>query len=41
MLSVKSDMLARLNVELQRVERQVVEMEKTLTDRVRIAVVHV
>jgi hypothetical protein len=36
MLSVKSDILAKLNVETQRVERQIVEMEKTLTDRVGV-----
>lgn len=28
MLSVKSDILARLHVEMQRVERQIMEMEK-------------
>lgn len=28
MLSVKSDILAKLHVETQRVERQIVEMEK-------------
>ncbi len=33
-LSAKSDILAKLNMETQRVERQIVEMEKMLTDRV-------